>query len=328
NPLGFHPRAQPASNVARAIYKAKGDKAFWDAHDKIFDSQPKLSDEELLEAVKDLGVPASVLAQAISSDKYADKFEQSSDLANDFQARGTPHFFVNGIRVKGAQPFDAFKKIIDEQLKKANAMIKKGTPRSQIYAEIMKEGKTPPPPPKKEVAPAPADAPAKGNKNAKIIIQEFSDFECPFCSRVNPTIKTVLDKHGNDVKIVWRSMPLPFHQNAPLASEAAHEIYVQKGDAAFWEYHDKLFEGQKSPGLGREALEKYASEMAGVDMAKFKKALDDRTHKARVEKDMEDGKQAGISGTPGFVVNGYFISGAQPYGAFKKAIKLAEKDLK
>lgn len=327
NPLGFHPRAQPASNVARAIYKAKGDKAFWEAHDKLFESQPKLADEDLLAAVKDLGVPETVLKQAIETDKYADKFEQSSDLANDFEARGTPHFFVNGLRVKGAQPFEAFKKVIDEQLAKAKAMEKKGIPRSKIYEEIMKEGKTPPPPPKKELGELPKDAPSKGNPNAKIVIQEFSDFECPFCSRVNPTIAEVLEKHAGDVKIEWRSMPLPFHKNAPLASEAAHEVYKQKGDKAFWEYHDKLFEGQKSPGLGREALEKYAGEIAGLDMAAFKKALDDRTHKARVEADMDAGKKAGISGTPGFVVNGYFISGAQPYGAFKKAINLAKKDL-
>lgn len=327
NPLGFHPRAQPASNAARAVYKAKGDKGFWDAHDALFESQPKLSDEEIVAALKSSGVPESVLLDAIKTDKYKEKFEESSDIANDFQARGTPHYFVNGIRVKGAQPFEAFKTTIDEQIKKAKAMIAKGTPRAKIYEEILKEGKTPPPPEKKELGPPPKTAPVKGNANAKIVIQEFSDFECPFCSRVNPTIAEVLAKHGNDVKVVWRNMPLPFHQNAPLAAEAAQEIYTQKGDKAFWEYHDKLFAGQKSPGLGREALEKYASEIAGVDMAKFKKALDDRTHKATVEADIDAGKKAGISGTPGFVVNGYFISGAQPYGAFKKAISLAKKEL-
>lgn len=327
NPLGFHPRANPASNVARAIYKAKGDKAFWEAHDKIFASQPKLSDEDLVEAVKDLGVPAAVLMQAISSDKYGSKFEESADLAMDFQARGTPHFFVNGIRVKGAQPFEEFKKVIDEQLKKAKAMVAKGTPRAKIYEQILKEGKTPPPPPQKDLGPPPANAPFKGNANAKIVIQEFSDFQCPFCGRVNPTLKQVMDKHGSDVKVVWRNMPLPFHKEAPLAAEAALEIHKQKGNNAFWDYHDKLFAGQKSPGLGRESLEQYASEIAGVDMAAFKKALDENTHKARVDADIEAGKKAGISGTPGFVINKYFISGAQQYGAFKKAIKLAEKDL-
>lgn len=328
NPLGFHPRAEPASNVARAIYKAKGDKGFWDAHDKIFDFQPKLSDEELLEAVKDLGVPASVLKDAISSNKYTEKFAQSQDVAQDFEARGTPHFFVNGIRVKGAQPFEEFKKTIDEQIIKAKAMIAKGTPRAKIYEEIMKEGKSPPAPEKKDLGPAPADSPAKGNPAAKIVIQEFSDFQCPFCGRVNPTIAEVLEKHGNDVKVVWRNMPLPFHKEAPLAAEASIEIQKQKGDKAFWQYHDKLFAGQKEPGLGREALEKYAEEIGGIDMAKFKAALDSGTHKARVEADMNAGQKAGISGTPGFVINGYFISGAQPYGAFKKAIALAKKDLK
>ncbi len=326
NPLGFHPRANPASNAARAVYEAKGDKAFWEAHDKLFGIQPKLSDDDLVGALKDL-VPAAVIKQAISTNKYGEKFDQSSEIAQDFEARGTPHFFVNGLRVKGAQPFAEFQKVIDKQLKKAKAMVAKGTPRAKIYEAIMKEGKKPPAPEKKDVGPAPSDSPAKGNKNAKIVIQEFSDFQCPFCGRVNPTLKEVLAKHGKDVKIVWRNMPLPFHKEAPLAAEAAYEIYKQKGDEAFWQYHDKLFAGQKSPGLAQEQLEKYAGEIGGVDMAKFKKALDSRTHKARVEVDVAAAKKVGINGTPGFVVNGYFISGAQQYGAFKKAIKLAQKDL-
>ncbi len=327
NPLGFHPRAAPASNVARAIYKAKGDKAFWEAHDKIFESQPKLEDADLLAAVSGLGVSPAVLTQAINTNQYADKFEQSSDLAMDFEARGTPHFFVNGRRVKGAQPFPEFKKLIDEQLIKAKAMVAKGTPRAKVYEQIMKEGKSPPPPPKKDIGAPPKDAPFKGNPNAKIVIQEFSDFECPFCSRVNPTLKQVMAEHGDDVKIVWRNMPLPFHKSAPLAAEASLEIKKQKGNDAFWQYHDKLFAGQKDPGLDRPQLEKYASEIAGIDMAQFKKALDDRTHQAAVQADEADAKKAGISGTPAFTVNGYFISGAQQYPAFKKAISLAKKDL-
>lgn len=327
NPLGFHPRANPASNAARAVYMAKGDAGFWAAHDKLFESQPKLSDDEIVEALKDLGVPGAVIKQAIAENKYGEKFDQSSELAQDFEARGTPHFFVNGLRVKGAQPFSEFEKVIDEQIKKAKALIASGTPRAKVYEQIMKEGKSPPAPEKKDAGPAPSDSPSKGSKNAKIVIQEFSDFQCPFCGRVNPTLKEVLEKHGNEVKIVWRNMPLPFHKDAPLAAEAAYEVYKQKGDEAFWQYHDKLFAGQKEPGVQRPQLEQYAAEIAGLDMNKFKKALDDRTHQARVEADAEAGKKAGISGTPGFIVNGYFISGAQQYGAFKKAISLAKKEL-
>jgi protein-disulfide isomerase len=327
NPLGFHPRAQPTANLARAVYKAKGDAGFWTAHDKLFESQPKLEDEDLKTLFADIGVPWATLEQAMKSDKYADKFEQSQDLAMDLQARGTPHFFVNGIRLAGAQPFEKFKEVIDAQLAKAKALVAKGTPRAKVYEELMKEGKEPPPPPKKEIGDAPKDSPVKGNPNGKVVMQIFSDFECPFCSRVNPTIEQIVEEHGKDVKIVWRNLALPFHKNAPLAAEAAHEAYVQKGDKAFWQFHDKLFASQKAPGgIERENLEKFAQEL-GLDMAKFKKALDDRTHKARVEADAKAANDAGISGTPGFVINGYYVSGAQPYGAFKKVIKRAQSEL-
>ena len=95
---------------------------------------------------------------------------------------------------------------------------------------------------------------------------------------------------------------------------------MQGGNKAFWKYHDKLFANQQA--IKQPDLEKYAEEL-GLDMTKFKAALTNRTHKAQVEKDMEVAKQAGVSGTPAFTVNGYFVSGAQPFPAFNKVIKLA-----
>ncbi len=327
NTLPFHPRAVPAATLARVAFTAKGNDGFWQAHDKLFESQPKLEDADLQAIATSMGLSWATVEQAIKTNKFGDKFDASQDLAADLQARGTPHFFVNGIRLAGAQPFEKFKEVIDAQLAKAKQIVAKGTARAAVYDEIMKEGKEPPPPQKKEIGAAPADSPIKGNKNAKIVIQEFSDFECPFCSRVNPTIAQVLEEFGNDVKVVWRNLPLPFHKNAPLAAEAAYEVYKQKGDKAFWEYHDKLFAAQKAPGgIERENLEKFATEL-GVDMAKFKQALDDRTHKARIEADAKAGNDAGVTGTPAFIVNGYFISGAQPIGAFKKVIKRAKSEL-
>jgi len=322
NPLPFHPRALPASTLGRVAYEAKGDKAFWQVHDKLFDSQPKLEDADLQAIAEGAGIPWASVDSAIKSNKYSAKFEESQDLAQDLAARGTPHFFVNGIRVAGALPYESFKTIIDAQLAKAKALTSKGVPRAKVYDELMKEGKEPPAPEKKDIAPPPADAPAKGT--GKVLIQEFSDFECPYCSRVNPTMERVIKELGSDVKVVWRNLPLPMHKNAPLAAEAAYEVYKQKGDKAFWEYHDKLFASQRDPGIERASLEKFASEIPGIDMAKFKKALDDRTHKARIDADAQAAEKAGISGTPAFVVGGYFVNGAQPFSAFKKAIKLAK----
>jgi len=186
----------------------------------------------------------------------------------------------------------------------------------------MKTAKAPPTPEKKDV-PAPGkDTPFKGAENGKIVIQEFSDFECPFCSRVNPTMEQILKEYPNDVKIVWRNMPLDFHKEAPLAAEAALEAFAQGGNKAFWKYHDTLFANQKA--LQRADLEKYAADV-GLDVERFKSALDSGKHKEKVQKDIEIAKKIGVSGTPAFTVNGYFVSGAQPFQQFDKAIKLAQK---
>lgn len=326
NPLPFHPRAKPAANLARYAYKTKGNATFWEVHDALFESQPKLEDADLEGIATKAGLPWGGAKAAIDNENFKDKIGQSQDLATDFNARGTPHFMINGRRLSGAQPFEKFKELIDEQLKIAQGLVKKGIPRAKVYDEILKTGKAPPPPEKKEVGAPFKDSPVKGGANAKVVIQQFSDFECPFCSRVEPTISQIEKEYGNKVKIVWRHLPLPFHKHAQLAAEAAQEAYAQKGDKVFWEFHDKLFANQKTPdGLTRPGLEKYASEL-GLDMDKFKAALDSHKNQKRVEKDKEVGNKAGISGTPAFVINGYYVSGAQPFPAFKKLIDRALKE--
>jgi protein-disulfide isomerase len=149
-------------------------------------------------------------------------------------------------------------------------------------------------------------------------------------------LKEVDKKYGDKLRVVWRHKPLPMHQDAPLASEASQEVFKQKGKDAFWKYHDMLFEKQGTPdGLKRAALENYA-EPLGLDMAKFKSALDSNANKAFVDSESKVADAAGISGTPAFVIgsiekgkiNGYYISGAQPFGKFKKVIEKALKEAK
>jgi len=327
NPLPFHPRAKPSATLARMAFKQKGDKGFWDAHDQLFASNPKLEDEDLKGIAEKVGLNWDDVKKAIDTNKYADKFDASVDLASDLQARGTPHFFINGVRLSGAQPLENFKKAIDEQMTKAKAIVARGVSRAKVYDEIMKEGKEPPPPEKKEIAAPDATDPVKGGPNAKVVIQEFSDFQCPFCKRVEPTVQAIEKEYGNKIKVVWRHMPLPFHKNAPLAAEAAQEVFAQKGSAAFWSFHDKLFagDGDDAARTDRPQLEKIAQEL-GVDMDKFKAALDGSKHKAKIDADAELGNKAGINGTPAFVINGYYISGAQPEATFKKLINRALKE--
>ena len=326
NPLPFHPRAKPAAILAREAYKAKGDKGFAEAHDALFDSQPKLEDEDLKGIADKLGLGWDRVKSAIDANKHMDKIDSSVELAADFQARGTPHFFINGVRLSGAQPFEKFKSAIDEQLAKAKALVARGVPKSKVYEEITKEGKEPPAPEKKDVPAPDASSPFKGGANAKVVIQEFSEFQCPFCKRVNPTMSELEKEYGNKIKIVWRHLPLPFHKEAPLAAEAAQEAFAQKGNAGFWKMHDKLFESQGGEGgLERANLEKLAADI-GLDVEKFKAALDSHKHKAKIDADAEIGNKAGVNGTPGFVINGYFLSGAQPAASFKKLINKALKE--
>ena len=325
NPLPFHNRAKPAATLARMAYDQKGDKGFWAVHDAMYAESADLQDAGLEKISGTVGLSWPSVKSAIDADKYKDQFSASGDLAMDLNARGTPHFFINGRRISGAQPFENFKKIIDDEETKTKALVAKGIPRAKVYDEIMKDAKGPPPPEKKEVPVAGKENPVKGSPTAKVVIQQFSDFQCPFCKRVEPTVDQIMQEYGSKVKVVWRNVPLDFHADAPLAAEAAYEAFVQKGNDGFWKFHDKLYD--KQPDIKRPTLEQIAQEQ-GLDMAKFKAALDNSTHKDEIDKDKKIADAAGIRGTPGFTINGYFVSGAQPFQAFDKLIKLALKEAK
>ncbi|MCZ7687402.1 MAG: thioredoxin domain-containing protein [Sandaracinaceae bacterium] len=168
----------------------------------------------------------------------------------------------------------------------------------------------------------PARAPSRGPATARVTVQIFSDFQCPFCGRVRPTIDQLVERYPRDVRIVWRNYPLPFHTSAEPAAEAAMEVYAQQGDAAFWRYHDLLFENQRN--LSRADLERYAAQIGGVDMARFRRALDAHTHRPGIQADMSAVQTAGARiGTPSFFINGRLLQGAQPFAAFDAAVQRA-----
>jgi protein-disulfide isomerase len=326
NPLPFHARAKPAAIFARVVFQKYGQDAFWRLHDALFENQASLEDEDLEELAKKQRIPWAPIKAALAADKAA-KLEESMALASDFQVGGTPHFFVNGRRLAGAQPLDVFKKLIDEELLKARALVEAGTPRAKVFATLMKTAENPPAPETKQIA-LRADAASRGAANAPVVIQVFSDFQCPFCKRVEPTLAALERDFKGQVRVVWRHLPLPFHAYAQLAAEAAEELKAQKGDVAFWAYHDALFDAQAEPeGLSRDNLRRLAL-AAGADMARFDAALDRQVHTAKVSADADVANRVGINGTPAFVINDYYLSGAQPYEAFKKLVLLALKNRK
>jgi protein-disulfide isomerase len=339
NPLPFHDKAGPA---AEAAMEARDQGKFWEYHDKLFANQQALERDKLEEYAKDLGLNVAKVKASLDANKHKAEIEADQTLARNLGASGTPSFFINGRSLRGAQPFDAFKAVIDEEMQKAKEMVQKGTPRAQLYAKLIENGATAPKFVEGDAAPAAApaepdadkvyaipvvaDAPVKGGKKTKVVIQEFSDFQCPFCSRVLPTLKQVHDEYGDKIQIIWRNFPLPFHDKAQKAAEAAREVFEQGGSDKFWAYHDMLFGNQQA--LTPDDLVKYAGQV-GVNAGKLKAALDSDKHKARVQADIDAVNKSGARiGTPSFFINGKLLQGAQPFPAFKAAIDKALAEAK
>ncbi len=159
-----------------------------------------------------------------------------------------------------------------------------------------------------------AKGPSRGPADAKITIVEFSDFQCPFCSRAEGVVDQVMTAYAGKVKLYFRHYPLPFHDKAGKAAEAGACADEQ---GKFWEMHKAMFANQSA--LDVEALKGYAK-AAGADEAKFTACLDGGGKKTMVDGDMEAGKKAGVNGTPAFFINGILISGAQPFAEFERVI--------
>jgi protein-disulfide isomerase len=159
-----------------------------------------------------------------------------------------------------------------------------------------------------------AKGPARGPEKAAITIVEFSDFECPFCSRAKETVDKVMESYAGKTRLVFRHYPLEFHKRAPKAAEAA---MCANDQGKFWEYHDKLFANQQKLELAD--LKEHAQSV-GLDAAKFADCLDNGKMAAVVQADMAAGKKLGINGTPAFFINGVMLSGAQPIEEFKRVI--------
>ena len=175
--------------------------------------------------------------------------------------------------------------------------------------------------PKVEVAYDPARL--RGNPKAPVVIVEFSDFQCPYCRSVQPTLKNLLAKYEGRVSLSYRDLPLrDIHPQAQMAAEASRCAGEQ---GKFWEYHDLLFENPNK--LNREGLLEQARSLK-LDEKQFDSCLSSGKYKAQVEQDRQLGMRAGLTGTPGFFINGNMLSGNLPQDSFEKVIQSELADSK
>ncbi len=319
---GSSPEQKLAHEASMAAH-AQG--KFWEYHDKLFANMQSRDRASLERFAEELKLDMKKFKADLDSQKYRAKVQADSDAGSQFGANGTPTFFINGKQFVGAQPFPAFKAVIDQELERANKLLAEGTKPDQLYEKLLETAAAAAPAPSVVPAAAPAEpavvkdikidaAPSKGPKNAPVTIVAFSDFECPFCARVLPTLEQIEKDYGNKVRIAFKHQPLPFHPNAKIAAAASMAANEQ---GKFWQYHDKLFQNQKA--LDRASLERYAEELK-LDMGKFRQVLDSNKYAAQIDADSAEGMRIGANGTPTFFINGRTLVGAQPVSEFKRVI--------
>ena len=159
----------------------------------------------------------------------------------------------------------------------------------------------------------------RGNADAKVTLIEYSDFECPFCATVRPTIDQVLEQYGDDVRLIYRHYPLSFHPQAQKAAEASECAAEQD---KFWEMHDKLFDMNTAGTLSLANFKKAAGELS-LNQNQFDTCLDSGKYQQKVTDDLNEGTQYGVQGTPATFVNGTLVSGAVPLAQFTAAVDAA-----
>ena len=240
-------------------------------------------------------------------------------LAAELPKRATPvsdaeirQLYERSLPLPGGMTFDQVKSIATSYLQQQHLDDARarfvGELRESAHATIRLEV------PRQPVVVAALD-PARGPASAPIQLVEFSDFECPYCRQLEPVLKRLLDKYGDRIRLVWKDFPLPIHNQARGAAEAARCAGDQ---GRFWEYHDLLFANQQS--LTPNDLKRHAGTVK-LDLDRFAACLEGGMYRAAIAADLEEGTRQGIEATPTVFINGRPVIGAQPFEAYDTVIE-------
>jgi protein-disulfide isomerase len=317
HPLAFHAQAPLAAEAALAAH-AQG--KFLPMHKKLLESSASLSRDKILAIAAEIGLDVPRFTKDVDAKASAATIARETQEVVGIGATGTPATFVNGRFVSGAKPFEFFKTIIDEEIGWAKAG---NRPKFTTGTNVRQASAAPrkgPDPTKTYDLPA-GTSPSRGKKDAPVTVLHYTDFQCPVCKRVAPTLDQLAAAYPESVRIVYKMHPLRIHNQATIAAEA---FLAANAQGKFLEMHDKLFERQAS--LSRETILAIAKEI-GLDVPRFTNDLDTHAYLAVIEQETKEVVAIGSTATPTSFINGRFVVGAQPLDVFKKMVdeELAKK---
>ncbi len=321
-PLDFHQHALPAAIAAQAVRDLAGNQAFFAYGDRLMENQSALSATQLAAFAEEVGVDRELYNERVVDETTVLSVVGDVKLTQRLGVDGTPSFFINGRSLGGAQPVDTFRELIDAEEKAVLDAMRQGQPWAQIYTERVEENlkgslseqllaEDP------DTYRVPVDgSPVWGGDEALVTLVEFSDFECPYCKRAHPTVQQLKQKYGDQLRVVFKHLPLPFHDRALPAARIADAVYRQKGAGAFWQTAEALFGGED---LSDDALLRVATK-AGLTPQQAREALDGESSNARIERDTDLADDVKARGTPHFFINGKRLTGARPLSHFEAII--------
>jgi len=318
-PLDNHANALLAAMAARSA-QAQG--KFWEFHDLLFSGQ-RLDPGVILSYAKHADLDMAALVADLESLEYGPEVRRDARQARRLGVTSTPTFFINGRKLSGAKPLAKFDQLIAEELRYAEDLRDAGIPDDQLYAQTLAGGYE-----RVEYAdgrrgldldavyPVPlGESPVRGPDTAPITIVGFGDFACPFCAKGHETMQRIEEHYGDEVRMVHKHKPLPFHRFADPAARAA--VAAQK-QGKFWEFHDGLY--ALGPKFAPEDLRELAKQI-GLDMQAFDADMSAPWAAERVEDDLALAMALGVNGTPAYFVNGRPLEGAYPEIHFRLLIE-------
>ena len=324
-PLEFHRHARLAAIAAATVRALGGDEASWAFVRLVSSSNRRIDEYRLSDWAREVGVDGAAFDNAFLGETYVGKVDADLGLGKRLGVSGTPHSFINGVRVTGAHPVEDVIEIIDAQLTLAEKLTKSGTAADRVYVEASTKNYEEPA--KRPETMSTEDltvrnvpigsSPSRGPKDAIVTIVVFGDFECPFCKRLEPTLAQIMTEYQGKLRIVWKNYPMSFHEHATSAALFAIEARRQKGDRGFWEAHDALFQIE-----GRlDATEvKHLALNLKMNSREATNAVEKRRSVDIVESDIALARQLGVTGVPCSFVNGRRLSGALPVDRFRRLI--------